>query len=41
MNRIRLLVALLLLLSTAGHIACHNDQRIVDQHRQILEDEDD
>ena len=40
MKRIHLLIVLLLLLAV-GHLACHNDQRIVDQHRQILEEEDD
>ena len=41
MKRLAILALLLLLLMAAGHLACHNDQRMTDQHRQILEDEDD
>jgi hypothetical protein len=40
MNRRRLLLMLVLLLAVS-HIACHNDQKITEQHRQILEEEDD
>ena len=40
MKRLHLLIILLLFLAV-GHIACQSDHRITDQHRQILEQEDD
>ena len=40
MNLRSLILAVLLMVSAGGFLACHNDQKIIDQHEQALLDED-
>lgn len=37
----RVIAAVMVLLVLGAGLACHNDQRIIDRHEQVLTEEDD